>query len=243
MNVVAIIQARMGSSRLPGKVLADLGGRTMLERVIRRTGRAELVDRVVAATSKSAGDERIVHACRRLEVDCFRGPEDDVLDRYCQTAAAYGADVVVRITADCPFIDPAVIDRVIRAFLRVRPDYASNTLVRTWPRGLDTEVMSKAALERACCEADEPYERVHVTPYLYRHPEHFRLLAVQGPHDLGDLRWTVDSPADLDFAREIYRRLDNDDTFSWRRVRRLLSESPFLAELNRHVRQKELVEG
>jgi spore coat polysaccharide biosynthesis protein SpsF len=243
MNVVAIIQARMGSSRLPGKVVADLGGRTMLERVLRRTGRSRLVDRVVVATSKSDGDERIVQECRRLEVDWFRGPEDDVLKRYCQTAQAYGADVVVRITADCPFIDPTVTDRMIRAFLHARPDYASNTLVRTWPRGLDTEVISEAALERACCEAGQPYERVHVTPYLYRHPEHFRLLAVRSPHDLGSLRWTVDSLADLTFAREIYRRLDNDDAFSWRRVRRLLTQSPSLADLNRHVRQKALVEG
>ena len=242
MNVVAIIQARMGSTRLPGKVLLDLGGRTMLARVVRRTGRAALVDEVVVATSTAAADEPIIEQCRRLSVACFRGNEQDVLDRYYRAAAARAAEAVVRVTSDCPLIDPDLIDRVVGAFLDERPDYAANILQRTWPRGLDTEVMSVSTLNRAWREASEPYQRTHVTPYVYQHPEQFRLLSVTHHEDLSDGRWTVDSQADLDFVRAVYRRMD-DDAFSRHDVCRLLSEEPFLADLNRHVSQKQLAEG
>ena len=243
MSVVAIIQARTSSTRLPGKVLADVGGRTMLARVVRRTSRAALVDAVVVATSDAPADDPIVDECRRLAVPCFRGDEEDVLDRFFRAAAAHAADVVVRITADCPLIDPELIDHVAGRFLEERPDYASNVLRRTWPRGLDTEVVSAGALARAWLEASEPYERVHVTPYIYHHRERFRLLSVTGREDSSDARWTVDSPADLDLVREVYRRLGNDDRFGWQDVRRLLAAEPDLAEINRHVKQKQLMEG
>ena len=243
MKVVAIVQARMGSTRLPGKVLLDLAGRTMLARVVRRVARAALVEEVVVATTDSPDDDPIVEECRRLPVACFRGNEDDVLDRFQQAATAFQADVVVRITADCPLIDPEVTDLVIRAFLDHRPDYASNTLRRTYPRGLDTEVIAAAALAHASREASEPYQRVHVTPYLYQYPELFRLLAVTGSEDLSRHRWTVDSPQDLRFARAVYRRMGGVDAFSWHDVGRLVAEEPTLADLNRDVRHKELVEG
>ena len=243
MKVVAIIQARMGSTRLPGKVLAELAGRSMLCRVCDRAGRATLVDRVVVATTLWPDDEQIVAECDRLRVPCFRGSARDVLDRYYQAAAAWRADVVVRITADCPLIDPQVIDLVICAFLQHRADYASNTLRRTWPRGLDAEVMTAAALARACREAGRPYQRSHVTPYIYQHPRWFRLLPVTGPEDLGQTRWTVDLPEDLDFVRAVYSRLAGHEPFSWRHVQRLLVREPAIAGLNRHVRQKMLVEG
>jgi spore coat polysaccharide biosynthesis protein SpsF len=243
MKVVAIIQARMRSTRLPGKVLADVGGRPMLCRVCDRARQAELVDQVVVATTFHPDDDQIVDQCRRMRLPCFRGSAEDVLDRYHQAAGAYQAEAVVRITADCPLIDPQVIDLVVSAFLQHWPDYASNILRRTWPRGQDTEVIRAAALARACREATRPYQRTHVTPYLYQHPESFRLLSVTGPEDLGEGRWTVDLPEDLDFVRAIYRRLDGNQTSSWRRVQRLLIREPALAELNRHVRQKQLVEG
>jgi spore coat polysaccharide biosynthesis protein SpsF len=242
-SVVAVIQARMGSTRLPGKVLRDIEGQTMLARVVRRTVRAKLLDEVVVATSTSKLDDPIVEACRELEVACFRGNEEDVLDRYYHAAVAHRAEAVVRITSDCPLIDPEVTDRVIRAFFDMEPDYASNTLHRTYPRGLDTEVATIAALERAWREAAEPYQRIHVTPYLYQHPEHFILLPVIGQEDLSAGRWCVDTPDDLELVRAIYGRLGPDDTFSWRDVCRLLKEEPLLAELNRGVEQKHLVEG
>ena len=243
MKVVAILQARMGSTRLPGKVLLDLAGRTMLARVVRRVRRAPGIDEAVVATSVASGDDPIVEECRRLDVACFRGSEPDVLDRYYRAASALQADVAVRITADCPLIDPGESGRVIRAFLQRKPDYASNILCRTYPRGLDTEVMTAATLGRAWREATEPYQRTHVTPYVYQHPERFRLLSVTGEEDLSVHRWTVDSPDDLKLVRAVYLRMDGEDTFCWRDVLRLLREEPWLGELNRHVRHKQLVEG
>ncbi len=243
MKITAIIQARMGSSRLPGKVLHDVGGRTMLARVCRRAAQAALVDQWVVATTAEPGDDAIAAECLQLGVACFRGSQYDVLDRYCAAAAAFGADAVVRITADCPLIDAELIDDVIVALLRHRPDYAANVLRRTYPRGLDVEIATRAALERACREATEPYQRVHVTPYFYQHPERFQLQSVTGNEDLSGHRWTVDSAEDLELVRTIYRRLGGDDAFSWRDVLQLVQREPALATLNQNVRQKHFVEG
>jgi len=240
-HVVAVVQARTGSTRLPGKVLADVAGRSMLARVCERLGRAETIDRVIVATTTGPADRAVAAECARLGVACFRGSEGDVLGRYHGAAAACGAGVVVRVTADCPLIDPEVVDRVVLAFLDARPDYASNTLTRTWPRGLDAEVFPAAALARAHREARLPYEREHVTPYFYGHPERFRLQSVTGPGRLAHHRWTVDTPDDLRLIRTIYARLGPDGTFSWRDAARLFDREPALADLNRHVRQKPLV--
>jgi spore coat polysaccharide biosynthesis protein SpsF len=180
------------------------------------------------------------------------------LDRFHRAAEVHRAEGVVRITADCPLADPEVIDRVVRAFLDRRPDFASNTLSRTYPRGLDVEVLTAAALAAAWREAREAYQRVHVTPYVYQHPDQFRLLSVTADLDLdypsaGDYerlrglmsewRWTVDVPADLEFVREVYRRLGSEKPFSWRDVCRLVRQHPHLAAINGGVRQKHLVEG
>jgi spore coat polysaccharide biosynthesis protein SpsF (cytidylyltransferase family) len=164
--IVAIIQARMGSSRLPGKTIADVAGRPLLLHVVERTQRARRVDKVVVATTDRSSDDPIADLCQREGIQCFRGSEDDVLDRFYRTAQAHGADVVVRITADCPLIDAAVIDKVIARFQAGDCDYVSNILRYTYPDGLDTEVFSFAALERAWREAKKPSEREHVTPYL-----------------------------------------------------------------------------
>ena len=243
MKVVAVIQARMGSTRLPGKVLKDIGGETMLERVVRRTQRASLLDQIVVATTVEPSDDVIVAECERLGVPIFRGDEQDVLDRYYQAAGAYEAEVVVRITSDCPLIDPKITNRVVRAFLDETPDCASNTLVRTYPRGLDTAVVTTAALARAWREATEPYQRAHVMPYIYQNPDLFRLLSVSGEVDYSHYRWTVDTQEDLDFVRAVYARLGNDDTFGWCDVLEILAQEPELTDLNRHIRQKALEEG
>jgi spore coat polysaccharide biosynthesis protein SpsF len=243
MNIVAIIQARMGSTRLPGKVLKDIGGETMLARVVKRTQRATSLSQVVVATTTSLADAAIVTECVRLKVPVFRGDEEDVLDRYYQAGQAHKADAVVRITSDCPLIDPGVVDQVVQAFLDARPDYASNTLERTYPRGVDTEVVTMTALHRAWREAREPYQRVHVTPYFYQNPQLFRLLSVKADADYSRYRWTVDTSEDLAFVQTVYTRLGNDDAISWRAVLTLLESEPVLAELNRYIQQKELSEG
>jgi spore coat polysaccharide biosynthesis protein SpsF len=241
MRTVAIIQARMGSTRLPGKVLMDITGETMLARVINRVRRATRIHETVVATTVSQKDGPIVAECKKLNVAYFQGSEEDVLDRYYQAALVYKAKAVVRITSDCPFIDPEVIDTVIEAFLNRKPDYASNCLERSYPRGLATEVMSLRALEHAWRKAQKPYQRVHVTPYIYENPKVFRTISVKADADYSQHRWTVDTTEDLNLARAIYVRVIGRQ-FGWQTVLDLVSREPWLLELNRDVRQKDLEE-
>lgn len=238
--VVAVIQARMGSTRLPGKVLADIEGQPMLARVVERARRARNVERTVVATTTDPADEPVVALCAARGYEFTRGHPTDVLDRYLQAARETAAQVVVRITADCPLIDPEVVDRTVEAFLAAWPevDYASNRIVRTYPIGLDVEVVRREALERAAVEAREPYHREHVTPYFYEAPGRFRVVSVEAGGDYGRLRWTVDTPEDLAFVREVYRRFGGRDDFGWREVLDLLAREPDLIAINAHVRQK-----
>jgi spore coat polysaccharide biosynthesis protein SpsF len=240
MNRVAIIQARMGSTRLPGKVLMDLAGAPVLVRVVERARRATLLDEVVVATTNQPADDALVQLCADRGYSSFRGSEDDVLDRYYQAARQHGADVVVRITSDCPLIEPQVIDWGVQAFFEHQVDYASNGMsTRTFPRGLDVEVMTFAVLERAWHEDTNPAWREHVTPYIYRHPELFRLHALINPVDLSHMRWTVDTPEDLAFVRQIYNHFGSN-TFSWQDVLALLEQHPEWLEINRHIEQKKV---
>ncbi len=243
MKIVAIIQARMGSTRLPGKVLQAIGGKTMLARVVERTRQASRLNQVIVATTQAVADQAIVDECQRLQVSCFCGSELDVLDRYYRAAQAHQAEAVVRITSDCPLIDPEVIAQVISTFLQEPCDYASNVLERRFPRGLDTEVMSVETLERAWREAQAPYERVHVTPFIWQNPQLFHLTSVKGDVDYSQQRWTVDTPEDLEFVRQVYARFAGRDLFSWREVLALMEREPELAELNRHIAQKALEAG
>ena len=227
----------MGSTRLPGKVLTDIHGHAMLWYVVQRTRAAETLDEVVVATTTEPADDAIVAFCREHGVGCFRGSEEDVLDRYYQAARDHNAQVVVRITSDCPLIDPEVVDKTVRAFLVEQPDYASNCVVRTYPRGLDTEVMTFRALELAWGGARQAYQRSHVTPYIYENPGQFRVLSVTGDEDYSANRWTVDALEDLEFVGAVYDRLEGEG-FLWSDVVRLLEREPELAEINRSVAQK-----
>jgi spore coat polysaccharide biosynthesis protein SpsF len=243
LKVVGIIQARVGSTRLPGKVLRDIEGDTMLARVVHRLRRARLIDEVLVATSERAADDAVVQESRRCSVAAFRGDESDVLERYFRAAQFSRAEVIVRITSDCPLIDPEITDKTIRAFLDQRPDYASNVVHRTYPRGLDTEVMTMEALERAAQQARQPHEREHVTPYLYEHPAEFKILSVTGDRDYSQYRWTVDTAEDLELVRAIYARLSGQGKFGWRDVLTLLEREPQLAVINRAVVQKAAHQG
>jgi len=240
MKVVAIIQARLGSTRLPGKVLMDMGGRTVLARVVGRLRHTTRVDEIVVATTDSVADDAIVRECHQLEVSCFRGSEKDVLDRYYRAARAFAAGAVVRITSDCPVIDPQIVDETIRIFQQQRGDYASNVFPRTYPRGLDIEVFTVAALEQAWRNAHEAYEREHVTPYFYRHPELFRLVSQRGQIDHSHYRWTLDTAEDLELLRKIYGCFDDRDDFSWYEAVQLMQREPELAEVNSRVVQNAL---
>jgi spore coat polysaccharide biosynthesis protein SpsF len=240
MRIVAIIQARMGSTRLPGKVLSDLGGAPMLSRVVSRVCRAVSLDDVRVGTTTGAEDDVIARWCAQHGCPCFRGSRDDVLDRYYQAARQAGADAVVRVTADCPLIDPGVIDRVVAEFRARQPlvHYASNVAApRTYPRGLDTEVIRSDALSRAWAEDQDPAWREHVTPYVYRHPELFHTHAVRAGADYSAMRWTVDTAADREFARRVYGHF-GDAPFSWQDVLALLGRNPEWLAINAHVEQK-----
>lgn len=240
MKTVAIVQARLGSTRLPAKVLANLHGDTMLSRVVSRVRAARTVDECVIATTTHASDEPIVREAARLGVGCFRGSETDVLARYVGAAREFGADVVVRVTSDCPLLDPEVVDRVVRT-LRVPAgcDYASNTHRRTYPRGLDVEAMTLRTLERFDERATTAPAREHVTAYLMIRPELFAIRQVYATSDDSDLRFTVDTSEDLALVRALYQELDLDVTIApYADVVAAARERPDLVALNAHIEQK-----
>jgi spore coat polysaccharide biosynthesis protein SpsF len=269
LKTIAIIQARMSSNRLPGKVLLDIGGQSMLVRVVTRARRARLVDQVVVATTSEASDDAVAALCAQSGYACYRGSQHDVLDRYFQAACRFGGDVIVRLTADCPVIDPGVVDHTLAAFFGMKADrhadwhadrqaarpqrfdelawdFAANRLPppwgRTYPIGLDTEVCTFLALRRAWQEASLPYQREHVMPYLYDTPGRFRVLLVNHEQDYGALRWTVDTPEDLEVLRRIYAAFAGRDDFSWLEVLDLFRRHPDLAHINAQVHHKGMQE-
>jgi glutamate-1-semialdehyde 2,1-aminomutase/spore coat polysaccharide biosynthesis protein SpsF len=221
----------MTSTRLPGKVLADIAGKPMLWHVVRRVGDARRVDRVLVATSDRPADDPLARFCAEHGIDCFRGSQEDVLDRYYQAVRAYPADTIVRITADCPLIDPGVIDRVLDAFATGDYDYVSNVLRYTFPDGLDTEAFSRATLIRTWREATRVSDREHVTPYM-RYSGQFRLTNVAHDVDLSSAghRWTVDDPADLEFVRRVYVELGGQLDFRMDDVLDLFQRKPRLRD-------------
>jgi len=242
-RTVAIIQARINSERLPGKILADIEGQSMLERVIRRVQMAKKVDETVLATTGRPADDVTAEKGEELGVRVVRGSEDDVLDRYRQAAIAANADYVVRVSADSPFVDADIIDKTIDICMKAGSDYASNKLDPTFPLGLDVEVFSRAALERAWTEAKESFERSHVTYYMYSNPSKFSLAPVTTKPDRHTWRWTVDTPDDLEFARTVFEKLGSSNDFSWKDVVLLLTSEPDIAKINSHVTAKPVTEG
>jgi spore coat polysaccharide biosynthesis protein SpsF len=241
-GIVAIVQARMASTRLPGKVITDIAGQPMLARVVVRARRSKRIDRLVVATSIEPKDDPIVELCEQMEFEYSRGSALDVLDRCFQAAREFEAHTVVRLTADCPLIDPDVIDQTIEAFFAAEPpaDFAANRFSweRTFPIGLDVEVCTMEALETAWREADEQHQREHVMPFLYEKPDRFHILHVRNDEDYGHMRWTVDTDDDLAFVREIYKRFRSRDDFNWREILELLEKEPELAQINAHVQHK-----
>jgi glutamate-1-semialdehyde 2,1-aminomutase len=234
---VAIVQARMASTRLPGKTLAPLGDTTVLGSVLRRLGSARRVDAVVVATSTAPADDAVAQFAASAGIAVFRGDESDVLGRYRDAAREVGAEVVVRITADCPFVDPAIVDACVGLLDERRADYASNVMQRTFPDGLDVEVFTASTLERTAAEAEEPRFREHVTPYMRtgHYPKlpdgGFRVAHLVHASSFAHLRWTVDTREDLDFCREVLKRLPGD--FAWLDLVALLTREPPLMSWNR----------
>jgi spore coat polysaccharide biosynthesis protein SpsF len=241
MKTCAIVQARMGSTRLPGKVLLDLAGKTVLERVIHRCQRAATLDKVIVATTTNPADNVIAELCVSHHWPCYRGSEGDVLDRYYQASLREQADIVVRITSDCPLIDPEIIDLTVNEFLKSNQiDYVSNTLPPcTFPRGLDVEIFSFKVLAQAWRDDHNPAWREHVTPYIYLHPEIFNLRSVTYQIDYSFMRWTLDTKEDFLLLSKIYDHFGHDD-FSWHQVLTVLEQHPQWLGINRQVVQKEI---
>ena len=256
----------MGSSRLPGKVLLKIGDKPMLAHVVDRTCLATSVDQVIVATTRDPADDPVADLCAERGYALYRGSLHDVLDRYYQAARLFPCDAVVRITADCPLIDPHLIDQTVNALLgkpvsedqrlivseaesssrmevRFPYDFAANRLPppwgRTYPIGLDVEVCTHIALERAWREASLPYEREHVMPYLYDRPGRFRFLLLNTIADYGDLRWTVDTSEDLAMVRQLYRYLQDESGFSWLDVLQKVQEHPELEQINAKINHKD----
>jgi spore coat polysaccharide biosynthesis protein SpsF len=247
MKVHAIIQARMGSTRLPGKVLMRLGGDTVLAQVVQRCRRSRRLDAVAVATTTLPEDKVIEEECRSLGVPVIRGSAPDVLDRYAQAMRELGSDVVVRITSDCPLIDPVVIDDMVGRYQALRAagqpcDYVSNAIERTFPRGLDAEVVGATVLAEAAASATAAHEREHVTPYVYGHPERFALHAWTTPiPNASGHRWTLDTPEDFALLDKIFNALgDRAAGAGWQDVLALVEAHPQWADINRHVTQKSL---
>lgn len=243
MRIEAFIQARMESTRLPGKVLKKVLGKPLLEFLIERLYYSKEIDEIVVLTTREIADDPIVSFCEEKKIPCLRGSEEDVLDRYYQAALQRKIDGIVRITSDCPLIDPDVVDQLIKTFRREYPklDYVSNTLERTFPRGLDAEVFSFNALEKAFQNAIYPEEREHVTLYLYRHPEQFTLKNIAHIPSLGHHRWTVDTPEDFALIRLILENLyPIQPQFRLNDILDLLSHHSEWIKLNAHIEQKKL---
>ncbi len=243
-RVVAISQARMTSTRLPGKVLMPAAGRPLLAHHLERLSRTPGLDAVVLATTVNATDDPVVECAQGLGVTVFRGDEQDVLGRFAGAAALAGADLVVRVTADCPLIDPALVGRLIAAFQEGQPlDYLSIDSTR-YPRGLDAEIFPRRLLDEAAANAADPAEREHVTPYLYRRPDRFRLgtaLVPDAPVEPADQRWCVDEPADYELVRRLLETLvPSNPGFGWQDCCKTLRDHPDWVDINRSVRQKTL---
>ena len=237
MRTVVVIQARIGSSRLRGKVLADIGGRPMIAHVIERASRIEGITDVVVAIPDLTEDDSLASVIRSIGAPVVRGSSDNVLDRYLTALDATDADVVVRVTADCPLLSPSVSSAVVAAYAQGDADYASNTLERTYPRGLDTEVVSAEALRIAGREATDPAEREHVTPFVWRRPERFALRSVRAATDRSALRWTVDVEVDLALVRAIHDELGSE-AFDIEEILDVIERRPELATRNAGVAQK-----
>lgn len=265
-NVVAIIQGRMSSSRLPGKILADIAGQPMLQRVFVRTSRSASVSQTIFATTTDPSDDPVAEYCDFSGIPFTRGSLYDVLDRYYQTAKSAKADVVVRITADCPAIDPELIDTVVNTVISEQSsvngesfDFVCNRLPppyhRTYPIGLDIEACTFKALEQAWKKAKEPQHREHVMPYFYEgvelttvnrqlqtgtSPRGYNIALLHHTTDFGDYRWTVDTPEDLEFMRQVYAHFNGRDDFSWKEVLDLVHDHPELMKINAGVQHKTL---
>ena len=236
--IAAIIQARMGSSRLPGKVLMSIHGKPFLHHIVDRLSMSQDVEKIIIATSSSPQNNKIAELAKELEVSLFRGSEDDVLDRYYKSAKKFKVNDIVRITADSPLLDPQMVDKVVKMYIDSKNiyDYVSNIHPPSFPDGLDVEVFSFDVLERAWKEAKKSYEREHVTPYMWENPEKFRVGNYSEGLDYSNLRLTLDDPKDLRLIKIVYENLyQKNKNFNFADILDFLKLNPELANINKDL--------
>ncbi|MBD3426529.1 MAG: NTP transferase domain-containing protein [Candidatus Omnitrophica bacterium] len=240
MKTTAIIQARMGARRLPGKVLMELSGRPVLEHVINRVMKARNVSRIIVATSLDREDKKIADFAKSRGVNVYRGSQDDVLDRFYRAALCYSAEHIIRITADCPVLDPGVIDRVADMYFGKEADYCSNVMVPTFPDGEDVEIFSFKSLKEAWERAELPSEREHVTPYIRNHPERFKCASLENDQDLSHKRWTLDRIEDYRFLEVLFGNLYKENPFfGMGEILGFLRGNPEAGDINSNIARNE----
>lgn len=238
--IIAIIQARMGSSRLPNKVMKILEGKTIIEHVIARVQKSNLINEVFVATSINKNNIPLIKFCLSKNIRVFIGSEEDVLDRFYQLAKLIHPIHIVRITSDCPVIDTSIIDSIIKAHLVTNSDYTSNTISDTFPDGLDTEIFTFSALEKTWREAKLFSEREHVTPYIKKNPDYFSINSIISPVDYNKMRWTIDTEFDYKFLKLIFKKLYNQNNFfGINEILKLLKEEPYLEAMNSNIQRNE----
>ncbi|MFC3886638.1 cytidylyltransferase domain-containing protein [Bacillus songklensis] len=238
--ILAILQARVSSTRLPGKVLKPILGSPMLLKQIERIKRSNYIDRLIVATSEETSDDPIEQLCKENNITCFRGKLKNVLDRFYKAAILFSPINIVRLTGDCPLIDPHLIDKVIAFHLQGDYDYTSNTIEPTYPDGLDVEVFRFSCLKQAWEEAVLPSHTEHVTPFIYEHPHRFKIGSYKNQRDLSQLRWTVDEEIDFELVAKIYEQLyPSNPYFTTKDILIFLDNNPNLKDLNKHIKRNE----
>lgn len=243
MKNVAIIQARMGSTRLPGKVMLKLGEHSVLGHVITRLQLSKGIDEIWVATSNKEADHAIHDEAAKYDALVYRGDESDVLDRYYQTAILAKADRIIRVTSDCPFIDSQIVDELIDLFNESNYEYGSNTLERSYPRGLDCEIFTFESLETSWTKADQYFQREHVTPYMYQNREVFKVIQMMNSTDCSAHRWTLDTREDWTFIQTVYEKgKAHNLQLDFHNILKLLELYPEIVNINAHIEQKKLGE-
>lgn len=242
MKIVAIIQARCGSTRFPNKVFADIDGKPLIWHVVNRLTFANNIDNVVVATTVNTMDNKIEEWCKANKVNCFRGSENDVLNRYYSASKAFPSDIVVRITADDPFKEPAVIDLVISKLIAENLDIVTNNLPPSFPEGLDCEAFTSKILEEADNETKDPFEREHVTQFFYHNPQRFKIGNVSNEENLSSLRWTVDKDADYEMVKAVYahRNPANKKILLLSEILDILKANPEISFINSSVERSDM---
>lgn len=240
-KITAVIQARLGSTRLPGKTMMTIEGHPLLGHLVKRIKATNYVNDIIIATTVNKRDDAIVEFARNNNLKCYRGSEEDVLDRFYNACVEFGVDTIVRVTPDCPLLDPRVVDLVVSEYVEGIYDYVSNAILPTFPDGLDIEVFSFQTLKKVWLEAEHLSEREHVTAYIVKHPDKFSILNVKKDgEDLSWMRWTVDTQKDFEFIREIFSNISiKDDIFFLEDVLDVLNRKPELLKINAGIIRNE----